>query len=369
MEEEFEFTFFTADRNQLKLLASYPQAGAENIHFKTPTFTFIFDKKLVTSELISGLQVFDMEGNQLVKNVRSLKHNAYPDPLGSTAFTMGQDLIPGEEYVVKIAKGIKDIDGVFLTDTLEIPFRASDERRADKPVVLDFEANGLMVADKDAGTQVATQSVARNSSTKLFGTYTYNLKYKFEDFSGGEAIYLFENSEMVIAGDSVAGLHIFGDMTGNELYLILASENEKVEVKLDELNFGGWRYAEAKLDLPEGETFKIEGVKIVQQDALYSQTGNIFIDNLLLYAELINAVEKQQADKLHIYPNPADVTVFVAHPQGLPLDEIQLIGVDGKLILSVKGDRLDVSQVPEGSYILRAKTGKGFTSSLLFVKH
>ncbi len=70
MEDDFVFSFKTANRNKLRLLASYPLVNEDNIDYKTPTFTFVFDKKLVTSELIKGLQVLDMEGNEINKNLR-----------------------------------------------------------------------------------------------------------------------------------------------------------------------------------------------------------------------------------------------------------------------------------------------------------
>lgn len=62
MEDDFSFQFKTANRNKLALLAAYPLAGETNIDYKSPTFTFVFDKKLQTSELIDGIQVYDTQG-------------------------------------------------------------------------------------------------------------------------------------------------------------------------------------------------------------------------------------------------------------------------------------------------------------------
>ena len=370
MENDFTFQFKTANRNKLALLAAYPLAGETNIDYKSPTFTFVFDKKLQTSELIDGIQVYDNQGNKLTKNLRSLRHNTAPEPLGSTSFTIGQNLTPNENYIVKLAKGIRDVDGVFLTDTLEIPFRASDERITDKLVAETFETAGKLTVDTLAGNLMATATAQTSSSVKLFNSYSYNLRYTFSGSDAGSVVYRFIEPKVEVTNDSAVGLHIYGDLSGNEMNLIFESENDTKEVKLDSIHYGGWKFAEVALkDLLPGKTYKLTAFKFLQKHAPLSRAGNVYIDNLLVFDKSQTSVRTENTIYAGIYPNPVNDVLYTTVNAGQNIEKIELFTLNGQLIRSTQNDFLRVAGVDSGTYLVKIKLNEGVVSKVLIIAH
>lgn len=260
MENVFSFQFNTKNRNELSLVAAYPHANDNRVHFEKPKFAFVFDRRLQTSDLTNNVQVYDSKGTVVNKMAYSTINNGVQYPFGSTSFTLSKDLVVGENYVVKIAKGVKDVDGVLLLDTLMIPFSVSDERKTDKLIVDNYETGGKLKVDTASSPFMQTATVSISSSIKLFDSYSYNLKYSFSNYEKGEVVYSIKEPSIEVTSDSTIGLHIYGDMSGNELFLLFASEIEIKEIKLDSIHYGGWKFAKAPLNsLIPNTTYRLIG--------------------------------------------------------------------------------------------------------------
>ena len=369
LENDFIFQFKTRSRNELKMVAAYPLMNEKNIDYKWPVFTFVFDKKLQTAELIDGIQVYDKNGTKITKNLRSLKHNTVQAPFGSTSFAVGQDLIPNEEYVVKLAKGIKDIDGIYLTDTLKIPFVVSDERKTDKSVVENFETAGKLSVDATQSKMVSTSSVVSSSATRLFGTYSYNLKCSFTDKTGGEVVYKVNSPSITVRNDSVMGLHIYGDLSGNELYLMFTSQNDTKFIKLDSIHYGFWKFAEVALnELNPQVDYQFTGFKIVQTSAPLSNVGNLFIDNLLVYSNIASSVSSQKVKDVKIYPNPASDILFVETKDNQQIKLLEIYSLSGQLIRNTTESSMIISDISQGTYIVKVQLLDGNISIPIIIK-
>lgn len=370
MENDFSFQFKTASRNELKLIAAYPMMNEAKVDYYLPTFTFVFDKQLQTAELINGIQVYDKTGKIVTKGPRTLKHNTVKSPYGSTSFTLTQSLVSGEQYIVKLAKGIKDIDGVYLPDTLKIPFTASNERVTDKKLVESFEVAGKISVDNAESKLVSSASVASSSSTKLFDSYSYNLSYNFSTNSGGQVVYKFTNPSIKVKNDSVVGLHIFGDLSGNELYLILSSNSETYNVKLDSIHYGGWKFAESRIGLPvsDNQDLTLIGFKIVQTSAPLSDKGNIFIDNLLAYSKIASSVSSPKVKDIILYPNPAKDIVYVKTDANQIIKNIELYDLSGNLLIKTSDNFINVSLIKTGSYVAKVVMNEGIVSIPIIIK-
>lgn len=356
MEEDFAFQFFTSDRNELKMLAGYPLMNETHIHFERPTFTFVFDKELQTAELIDGIQVYDKNGRQLIKNMRSLRHNNLHPLYGSTQFMVGEDLVPGEKYSVKLAKGIKDIDGLYLTDTLTIPFTASDDRMTANQAMEDFETTDIFSVSETESNLLVSAKALRSSSANLYNTYGYNLKYSFSEDAAGEVIYKWNTPSITVNNDSVVGLHIHGDLSGNELYLLFNSENEQPAIRLDSLHYNGWKFKEVELKMLNQNTdYQLIGFKIVQTDAPLSKNGSIFIDNLLVYGTPMNSIfENAEPDDIKVYPNPTNDYINISTPVNTPIKKMALLSINGQVLReTIGGSTLNVSDIEKGLYVLK----------------
>ncbi|MGC3978134.1 MAG: N-acetylmuramoyl-L-alanine amidase [Paludibacteraceae bacterium] len=354
MENDFSFKFKTASRNELKLIAAYPMPNETNVDYYLPTFTFVFDKQLQTAELINGVQVYDKNGVIVAKGSRSLRHNTVKSPYGSTLFTLTQSLVPGENYIVKLAKGIQDIDGVYLPDTLRIPFTASNERITDKNIAENFETDNRMSFNNTESKNISSASVKKSSSTKLFNSYSYNLVYDFGTNTSGEAVYNFNEPTVKMTHDSVAGLHVYGDLSGNELFLILRSADDVKYIKTDSLHHNGWKFAETDLKvLNSGTDYYLSGVKIKQTSAPLSNNGSIFIDNLLVYSKIVSSVVNPETIKLRIYPNPVSDVLRFSY-ESTTVAKFRLYSLNGVFVKETLGNEMNVMDLLSGTYVIQS---------------
>ncbi len=369
MVNDFSFQFKTASRNQLKLIAAYPLTNETNIDYVKPSFIFVFDKQLQTSELINGVQVYDENGKIVTKNMRSLRHNSVQSPYGSTSFTLAQDLTINKSYTVKIAKGIKDMDGVYLTDTLYIPFHTSNERTVDKKIVEKFETTNLMSVDNAQSNMLISSSALQNSATKLFDIYSYNLKYSFSGKLGGEVIYKFNTPTIKLQSDSVVGLHIYGDLSGNELHLILSSTDDIKIIKVDSIHYGGWKFKEIELkSLIPSKDYDLIGLKVTQTQAPLSNIGNLFIDNLLVYKNVVSHISLPNVSNVLIYPNPTSSIINIKASLNQTVNLIELYNLSGKMLRTTQGRNMNVSDIMEGTYIVKVILKEGIISAPIIIK-
>ena len=369
MENNFSFQFKTAVRNELKLIASYPMLNETNVDYVTPTFTFVFDKQLQTAEVINGVQVYDKTGKIIEKGPRTLKHNTVKSPYGSTSFTLTQNLIPGEKYTVKLAKGIQDIDGVYLPDTLKIPFTASNERVTGKNIAENFETTGKLLFDNTQSKSVVSASVT-NSTTKLFDSYSYNLMYNFSGNSGGEVVYKFSEPYIQIKKDSILGLHIYGDLSGNEIFFTFSTSSGVYDFKLDSLHYNGWKFAEKLIGnaVPEDFTFNLIGLKIIQTSAPLSDKGSIFIDNLLVYNKLLSSTSSPNIKNVKIYPNPAKDIIKIDKNTNQNIKSVKLFSLSGQMIKEFSKENIDVSDISNGTYFINITFEDGMVTTPVIIK-
>ena len=83
----------------------------------------------------------------------------------------------------------------------------------------------------------------------------------------------------------------------------------------------------------------------------------------------VNDVEK--ANKINVFPNPAVNYISVASPL-VKISEVEIFANDGKLVkkANVKNetDKIDVKNLPVGTYYVRTYGENGFVKSLKFIK-
>jgi len=153
----------------------------------------------------------------------------------------------------------------------------------------------------------------------------------------------------------VIGLHVYGDMSGNEMQLQFTSGTDVRYVKLCDLKFYGWEFIETKLtSLPELTDYQLSGVKIVRRNGILSSTGSVYLDNMLLYDALIQALPNVFKEQVKVYPNPCSDVIYVS----VSTDEnpfMQLYSLNGVLLKEIRAKEMNVSDLSEGTYILKVK--------------
>ena len=168
MVEDFTFQFVTKSRNRLALLSSYPNPTHQKVHYNSPTFRLVFDKKLSTGNLQAAVQILDKQRQPIAKNSRSVVNNSIMLPYGSNYFKSTNNLTPGESYFLVVDGAVMDDVGVKLVETIEIPFTAIDATVSDLPVMDAFETASFSF-NADNSTGAANASAATTTSTRLVG--------------------------------------------------------------------------------------------------------------------------------------------------------------------------------------------------------
>jgi hypothetical protein len=73
--------------------------------------------------------------------------------------------------------------------------------------------------------------------------------------------------------------------------------------------------------------------------------------------------------QLSVYPNPTSDMLYLANADELGIENISVYDISGKVVLSQNStaNQIDVSQLPQGIYLLKTTTGSS-TTSLKFIK-
>ena len=360
MKEDFVLEFLTKDRNRLALLQGYPADGDKGV-YKEPVFWYIFDQKLYTSNLRDEIKVFNEAGTEMAKATRSVINNNAPAPYGAFYFQLGSALEPDKPYKVVIGAEVRDDVGVKVVEPVEINFTTSAVAVTGKTIIEDFETADKYAYDAEESDNVTGAAVTRSTATYLFDRSAYQLK---GTFTGEDAYVTYKvvTPASVVDNEKVIGLHVYGDMSGNEVELLFSNGTEAV-VKLCDLNFIGWEFVEAELsslpEVSEDEAFTLTGIRVVRKDGILSGTLNIYVDNMLLYDDpLMTSLPAIDAGQIKIYPNPVSEMLFVETPSN-EIPTLRLYSFSGVLLKEIRANEISVKEFSTGTYILRVKTEKG----------
>ena len=161
-------------------------------------------------------------------------------------------------------------------------------------------------------------------------------------------------------------MHILGDLTGNEIWLQLASQDgDRKEIRLTGLTFCDWAFVQVALDeLPTGKTYNFTGLKIKQIQQPLSKTGTIYIDNVLAYDKSLTSIEQETVSSFFLY-YAAQSNEIVASSEEVAY--MELYSLSGETLMNVRGSRLGVSGLSGGVYIVKAilKSGESLSQKVV----
>ncbi|MDO9154075.1 MAG: N-acetylmuramoyl-L-alanine amidase [Paludibacter sp.] len=355
MLNDVTFQFRTKNRNRLSLITSYPFDGNNKVYFNNPTFRLVFDRKLNTGNLQTAIKVLDETNTVLAKTTRSVVNNSIVSPYGSTYFNLTQNLIAGKEYTLVVDGEVMDEVGMKLVEPINIKFKASNTLVTAQPVIETFETPALTYISTES-LEITSATVATNT-TKLFDFFSNKINVLFSNISG-EALFGFLNP-LNVSNDKVVGMHVFGDHTGNEVWLQFRIPDGVQYLKLCDLNFYGWEFHEVDLsNLSIVAGWTLTGMKIERKNRyLFSAVSDILLDNMLLYDELVLALKTISVSKLKAYPNPASSVVRVDVPVTSET-LLELYSLNGELLSKVNNNKMNVTAFSTGTYILKLRTAK-----------
>ena len=166
----------------------------------------------------------------------------------------------------------------------------------------------------------------------------------------------------VTLGESGAGLYLNGELVDEST----AIDTRPVDFK-PVLNYIGRGIFQVPLFNGRIDDFRIYNYELSGEE-VFSLYNNIQTDASLL--------KFNQESRLHVYPVPAtDVVKFIYNFHNQPGDrKIELFNVYGNLVVqqnmgNQKEGEINVSNIPEGIYILKLSIGQEFATKKVFVKH
>jgi hypothetical protein len=228
-----------------------------------------------------------------------------------------------------------------------------------QPLADGFESAGLYSYDVTQSTQVNAASVASNSTKKLFGSYSNQFSYSFAQ-PIASVTYKTVTPTVTVNRNKVLGIHIYGDLSGNELQLQFTSGTDVRFVKLCDINFFGWEFVETRLlSLLESTDYQLTGFKVIRKDGVLSGNGDMCFDNMLLYDTPLMAVWNVLKDKVKIYPNPVSDMLHVTVDND-EIPTLQLYAINGILVKEIKAKEMNVSDIATGTYILKIRLKDSF---------
>jgi N-acetylmuramoyl-L-alanine amidase len=375
MTEDFTFSFLTARKNRLSVVNMYPRNGMKNVYENTQV-RIHFDGRLVEENLSNLIWLEDVQGNVL--NRTGIEVNTYTGNVGSYAFTPA-GLAVGNTYILKLSADIKDTDGLELQENMEISFEVKSVDEPDASVVFDFEQSALSWS-VDTLTSVnitegAGNRILRYSSNKLFGGYSYRLLY---DFSAPEAQIIARPPEpfFSVSDSQNIGMYIYGNLSDNQLYILLEKDGVEQEVLVTEIDFAGWQFKICTADFQEkDEQYNFSGFKLVSGQTPFSASGMIVFDNLMVSDSLSTSSKEilRSENNLKIYPNPATHQIQVEMETAEGKIPYKIYDLKGKIVQSgitdFSGGRSTItfSFQTSGIFVLTfGQTKKGIRS--LFIK-
>ena len=346
MDEDFTLQFYTQPRNHLKELAVFPYEGAQ-VHYKTPNVELRVDSLLDSYNLFQKLRVLDSEGNELAWNKRSIKYNKRGDDYGYVRIPLTKDIEVGKDYHLILDVDIADTAGIHLPAARDIVFHGVDAGavKPDMEVLDDFES----VTGYNCSNNTITAS-----SDRLFGSKSMQVTYDLTDYDGywtriSAPGYLESLPHKFVEGDTL-GVHVWGDMSCNDLWAVLWADDEACEklISLGKIDYHGWRYISVPVkNLPEGD-FKFAAFEIRSEGSPMCKSGTIRFDNLLRKRGTGGIDEVKLAN---MQLNVADDYIVVSADTWV--QGVELVDVNGRTVKASGNNCLNISQVEPGVYLVR----------------
>lgn len=370
------FAFKTNDRNFMNVIGMFPK-NDDTFHYKGTCVEFRFDKQPNATPVISKnlISCVDSKGNKVSFNNRTKKSSSAKDGFGWIRIQFTSDLTPGEKYTVTLSKDMADKEGLTIQDAISNTFTAVDAGAAKENMntVIDDMDDATVYEYNAAGSSNVTGATVAKGTDKLFGTAATKFTYSFEGVGDekAEGEILFErasNAETVIKNGTPVGVHVYGDLSGNHLYLALTSEVSTTYTDLGVLDFNGWRYLEVPAET-EADA-QLSGIKLVRTPSQMSHKGEIYVDQIVANpagAGVNDIIADNDEAGVTVWPNPASEYI-IANGGNLIL-EVKLIALNGQTVRSNTGNVVNVSDVAPGNYLLEVRTAYSRTVHKVVIAH
>ena len=368
MAKEFIMSFTTDARNYYPMLSYFPKDG-DIINIKSPAVYMTFDKPLDSSSATGGVKVTDATGAELKFSSRGVAAGKASDEFGWIKLPVSKTLTAGQEYTAVIPTTVCDLDGIHLEKDIVSKFTAVNMSvlKDGAQEVEGFE-NPTQFTVNESACKGYTATLSKDSSSKLIGTAALQAKYTFTEANGGVIAINATPGAIAFTNKDVLEINVNGDMSSNEIFVLLNDGAETVELSLGIVDYYGWQYKQVDLaSLKDNANYKFAGLKIAQTGAVQGKKGTLKFDNLVRFENQSGGVEDVEMTTVSVYPNPASEYI-IATADGV-IDGMELYATDGARVAARGGNVLYVAEMAAGTYVVKVHTAGSVIVEKVVIKH
>ncbi len=370
MGEDFSFKFATTSRNHLNALIMWPSENAP-VHYQSATMELRTDSLLRSLNLYTLFHVYDKDGKEVSINKRSIKTNKTGDPYGYIRIPISGSLNVGETYTLSVDRSVCDTAGIHLPAALNYPFTAVDAGATKSGDVYNVEES-----DYDYLEGNYNEATLATSTTRLFGSKSVQVKYDFNGIDNPSV--RFCPTQVFVMQEDTIGIHVNGDLSCNNLVGVFRIEyptggeyEQKgpnvIEIPFGKLDFAGWRYMTTTITGLD-KAYYLEDLKIVgDKDNVIGETGTVLIDDIVKKSRDYSAIDDVQLAGVAVGPSPAS-DYLVARADHY-IQGVELLDMQGKLVTRNGANYINVSDIPDGLYIMRVYVNNLTSTHKVIVKH
>ncbi len=373
------FSFIT--RSKLNLVSIYPQNGATDIS-RTVLVRIAFEKGINATTLAQKISFTDSAGVSVPLNVNQAKYSQ-----GIIEFEPKTPLTPNSLYKIVVREGIGDVEFVYSPTTYNVEYRTEKNLAFTGTTLESFENENVWqnpVASpntKGVNTSLTTFSII--SGKPIGGSNSGRLEYAFTGKDGEIELSKFIPIQLGSSSTAEFGIWVFGDASGNILEYRFIRDNNTIEkVRVDTLNWTGWKMKKIKLNqVPGTGAIQFKSLNILQT-AAGSFSGRMYFDECM--ANIITDIKENLSLPFEFkleqnYPNPFNPSTLIKYQIAVNNHvSLKVFDILGKEVATLTDElkpagnyqvKFDATGLASGIYIYRLQAGKFVHSKkLLLVK-
>ncbi|MCL5030163.1 MAG: Ig-like domain-containing protein [Bacteroidetes bacterium] len=321
IDSSYSFTFNTKPSVPLNVVTSYPANNQSGIS-TTVRVIVSFNTPVIKTSLGGKIFFQDSTGNSV-----SIKNAAYNEINGSgvLSFVPSSTLAENSVYKITIKAGIQSINGSQLINDFVSTFTTGKNYFVQGTVADNFESIGSWQNPSYSGSTVGVDTAQSKFDivygTQVDGQHSGRITYVYTNNTGG-VCRVYDGAKPDV-GTSVNnfGMWVFGDASNNSLeYWFYKNSNQNVAVRVDTLNWTGWKFVEMPLTnvLSTGDIL-FNSVVIVQNPA-GADSGQVYVDGMQYRNSSAAGIQNPISDitpnqfKLEQnYPNPFNPSTVIQY--------------------------------------------------------
>ncbi|MHB8852550.1 MAG: N-acetylmuramoyl-L-alanine amidase [Ignavibacteriaceae bacterium] len=320
LQSALNFSFNTKESAPLDLTNTYPANNSADVSTSLK-FIIRFNIPIIYSSLGGRVVIQDSSGNTLT--IRDPSYNIINNE-GVLTFYPYSALSENSKFKVTLKAGIQSVTGEQLNADTVIHFSTGKSTFVKGTEIEDFESvNHWHDPSYSASTKNVDTSKSKFSivyGTQVDGTHSGKITYVFNDTAGGLCrVYDDAKPDIYSKTNNMFGMWVFGDASNNFLeYWFYTNTNQDVPVRVDTLNWTGWKFVEIPVNNISTGDLLFNSVVIAQNPSGYD-SGAVLIDGIQYRNSSLSEVPNLKSTvpiKFSIeqnYPNPFNPTTIIRY--------------------------------------------------------